>query len=69
MKMTKQERQRRLLAILQDGNLTTAIRLSNIFDVSEATVIRDFNELRAEGYRIEGSPGMGGGTMLRQRRL
>lgn len=66
MKLTKRQRLRAVLEMLQSGKLTTATRMSNIFGVSVTTIIRDVNELRAAGYPIEGCPGMGGGTMLRR---
>jgi predicted DNA-binding transcriptional regulator YafY len=66
MKLTKRQRLRAVLEMLQSGKLTTATRMSNIFGVSVTTIIRDVNELRAAGYPIKGSPGMGGGTMLRR---
>jgi predicted DNA-binding transcriptional regulator YafY len=64
----RRERLPMLLEWLGDGRAAMAVTLAWRLDVSVRTVYRDLNALRAAGYRIDSSAGMGGGIMLRKPR-
>lgn len=55
----------RLLATLQDGQMHRTDDLAVELGVVQRTVCRAIAELRDMGYKIGGSPGKGGGMMLK----
>jgi predicted DNA-binding transcriptional regulator YafY len=62
------ERLPMILNWLGEGRALMAVTLAWRLGVSVRTVYRDLNVLRAAGYRIDSSAGMGGGIMLRKPR-
>jgi len=67
---TVRERSGRLPLILRwlgEGKSILALTLAWRLGVSTRTIYRDLDALRAAGYRIDTSAGMGGGVMLRGR--
>jgi len=57
-----------ILTWLGQGHSMMALTMAWRLDVSVRTVYRDVNILREQGYRIDSSPGHGGGLMLRKTR-
>lgn len=58
-----------ILDALGDGRIVLVADLAKELNVIERTLRRDLAMLREMGHRIDGSPGRGGGVMLRNSRM
>jgi predicted DNA-binding transcriptional regulator YafY len=64
----RRDRLRQLITRLEDGRVVVILTLAWWLGVSERTIYRDLDALRAAGHRIDTSRGRGGGIMLRRRK-
>tara|TARA_B110001454_G_scaffold219195_1_gene251360 strand:- start:4283 stop:5056 length:774 start_codon:yes stop_codon:yes gene_type:complete len=62
-----QNRMSQLLGLLRSDNYWTTVALAKALRVSHRTLMRDLEELKAQGYPIESDRGRGGGTRLNGR--
>jgi predicted DNA-binding transcriptional regulator YafY len=62
--MNRAQRLEAMLAFLRAKERTSVAELAEAFAVSERTVFRDLDALRARDVPIEGEPGRGGGVQL-----
>ena len=58
------ERVLRVLALLQSRPSWTAVELAEELGVTDRSVRRDVDRLRALGYPVRATPGVGGGYQL-----
>lgn len=57
--MRRADRLFRLLFLLADGRITTALSLAEQLEVSERTIYRDMSDLQAGGVPVDGEAGVG----------
>lgn len=65
--MTAKTRRTKLAVWMRGRGPTTVGEAARTFAVSERTIFRDIARMRADGLRVMGDPGRGGGIWLRSR--